>query len=130
MQNIFDEIGRSTIQEIVNLFYEKVEKDPILRPLYRDDLTEPKHHLIIYLVQVFGGPQEYREERGKPKLKFRHVPFTIGQKERDRWMTLMTNAVKSSKVHQFPDIESEILEFFDRLSTQLINDTLFTVQAK
>ena len=75
-------------------FYERVEHDPILRPMYPDaDLAAAQRRLRLFLMQYWGGPQTYSEERGHPRLRMRHNDFVIGAAERDRWLSLMHDAM-------------------------------------
>jgi hemoglobin len=91
---IFDAVGgAATFEALVDAFYAGVESDPLLRPLYPEDLAGPRRHLTLFLMQYFGGPDTYSQERGHPQLRGRHQRFSIGQAERDAWMRHMTAAL-------------------------------------
>jgi hemoglobin len=91
---LFDRVGgEQFFFDLIDSFYLGVGGDPLLRPLYPDDLTEPKHHLALFLVQYWGGPSTYNETRGHPRLRMRHAPFIIGPAERDAWLRHMNAAV-------------------------------------
>ncbi len=47
----------------------------------------------MFLVQYWGGPRTYSEQRGHPRLRMRHAPFPIGSRERDAWLRHMRAAV-------------------------------------
>ncbi|MBV9120025.1 MAG: globin [Chloroflexi bacterium] len=85
--------GSATFERLVDAFYQGVEQDPILRPLYPDDLDGPRRRLTLFLMQFFGGPTTYSNERGHPQLRARHLPFTIGTSERDAWLRHMYAAL-------------------------------------
>lgn len=88
--------GEAVITKIVDAFYAGVATDPILRPLYPDeDLGDANWRLRMFLVQYWGGPSTYSEERGHPRLRMRHVPFRITTVERDAWLGHMTAAIES-----------------------------------
>lgn len=87
--------GDGFFVELVERFYAGVAEEPLLRPMYPEDLTEPKRHLAGFLIQLFGGSQAYSAERGHPRLRMRHVPFTIGPAERDAWYRNMIGALNS-----------------------------------
>jgi len=118
--SLFEAVGGApTFERIVERFYEGVATDPVLRPMYPADLTAGKRHLALFLMQYFGGPTTYSQERGHPRLRMRHVPFTIGQAERDAWMQHMTTAVDAEN---FPEpVHSAFMEYFNRAATFLIN---------
>jgi hemoglobin len=120
VETVFDRVGgQPFFDQLVERFYEGVEGDPLLRPLYPDDLVEPKRHLALFLGQYWGGPAAYNLERGHPRLRLRHAPFAIGLAERDAWLAHMTEAVRSSGVAH--DVEQELLTYFDAASRSLIN---------
>lgn len=113
--------GERFFRELVDRFYDGVANDPVLRPLYPEDLTAPKDHLRLFLVQYWGGPRTYGDERGHPRLRMRHAPFAIGLAERDAWLTHMESAVHTGALA--PGDEAEMLDYFRSAATQLINTT-------
>src|SRR4030081_86690 len=88
--------GEAVFTSLVERFYAGVATAPVLRPLYPEDLEPPKRHLALFLMQYWGGPRTYSEERGHPRLRMRHFPFRIGQLERDAWLSHMGTAVETS----------------------------------
>jgi hemoglobin len=111
--------GRPWFVALVGRFYATVEVDPVLRPLYPDDLTDPREHLTGFLVQYWGGPTTYSEERGHPRLRMRHARFAIGGPERDAWYRAMAAAVVAGGLA--PDDEAAFLTYFDMAATSLVN---------
>jgi hemoglobin len=111
--------GMEFFETLTQRFYEAVAGDDVLRPLYPDDLEAPRRHLCLFLVQFWGGPRTYDEERGNPRLRARHFPFKIGQEERDHWLQHMTAAVKEA--HLSPLEEAQVLGYFAAASTHMIN---------
>ena len=81
--------GQGFFDRLVDGFYEAVERDESLRALYPPDLTESKRHLTLFLVQYWGGPTTYMQERGHPRLRMRHAPFRITKEARDAWIAAM-----------------------------------------
>ncbi len=111
--------GAPTFERLVEAFYSGVAEDPVLRPLYPEDLEGPKRRLTLFLIQYFGGPTTYSDERGHPALRMRHMPFAIGQKERDAWMKHMSAAVQTLDV---PELAREQFRgYFEGAATFLIN---------
>jgi hemoglobin len=94
-RTLFDAAGGMPFFErLVGHFYEGVEKDEILRPLYPEaDLAGARHRLTLFLAQYWGGPRTYDEERGHPRLRMRHAPFPIGAAQRDAWLSRMASAI-------------------------------------
>src|SRR4051794_34277396 len=88
--SVYDAVGgRPFFVDLVDGFYAGVSTDVLLRPMYPEDLTEPRRHLAGFLTQYWGGPAAYSEERGHPRLRMRHAPFVIGEAERDAWLRHM-----------------------------------------
>jgi hemoglobin len=111
--------GEAFFEGLVDRFYAGVQTDPVLRPLYPEDLSAPNEHLRLFLVQYWGGPRVYQEQRGHPRLRIRHAPFAIGRAERDAWLRLMLSSLAEAGID--PDDEAEMAEYFRSAATQLIN---------
>ena len=97
--SLYDQVGGMPFFEhLVERFYEGVQGDPVLRPLYpeHEDFAGPRRRLALFLVQYWGGPTTYLQERGHPRLRARHYPFSIGDLERDRWLAHMRAAIDAS----------------------------------
>jgi hemoglobin len=104
---------------LVEEFYRGVENDQLLRPLYPADLTAAKEHLALFLIQRFGGPGTYGEQRGHPRLRMRHMPFKIGAAESDAWLRHMNAAIDAVPVFQpYHDL---IQSYFASSAAFLIN---------
>jgi hemoglobin len=111
--------GEPFFTVLIERFYEGVATDPLLRPMYPDDLTESKAHLALFLMQYWGGPRDYSDLRGHPRLRMRHAPFSIGSAEADAWLRHMTRAVESAAME--PADREELLEYLAMAAQSLIN---------
>ena len=101
-QTFFDAVGgQEFFVKLVDGFYEGIEADEVLRPMYVDqDLTEAKRHLMLFLQQYWGGPNTYQEERGHPRLRMRHYPFAVNDDARDRWLQHMQASLSKMEMDQ------------------------------
>jgi hemoglobin len=115
--------GQPFFVDLVDRFYLGVAGDPLLRPLYPDDLVESSRHLALFLMQYWGGPGTYGEERGHPRLRMRHVPFVIGPAERDAWLRHMLGALleleASSRITAADALE--LRDYLDMAANSLVN---------
>jgi hemoglobin len=111
--------GQVFFDDLVERFYARVERDPVLRPLYPVDLEPSKRHLALFLGQYWGGPTTYSEQRGHPMLRRRHFPFAIGRAERDAWFEHMSAAVRESGLDD--EVAEHLVEYFESASIHLIN---------
>jgi hemoglobin len=99
--------GEDTFRRLVGRFYEGVRDDPVLRPLYpEDDLEAAEERLRLFLMQYWGGPGTYSQERGHPRLRMRHAGFAIGVEARDAWLANMRTALDSL---QLPPAYEQVL---------------------
>lgn len=128
---LYERVGGSAFFErLVDAFYDGVAVDPVLLPLYPEapDLVGARHRLTGFLVQYWGGPATYSDERGHPRLRMRHLPFHIGAAERDHWLTHMAAAVE--RVADDPDVAAELLGYFVPAAEHLRNDTGLPISSR
>jgi hemoglobin len=93
--------GEETFRRLVAHFYRGVAADPLLRPLYPgEDLASAEERLRLFLIQYWGGPPTYSEQRGHPALRMRHARFAIGPAQRDAWLRHMNAAIDSLALPQ------------------------------
>jgi hemoglobin len=105
---------------LVDHFYDAVALDLVLRPLYpEEDLGPARLRLRGFLVQYWGGPTTYSDERGHPRLRMRHAPFVIGERERDHWLMHMRAAVDASAPGD--EERAELLDYFEMAAEAMRN---------
>ncbi|MED3647317.1 globin [Halalkalibacterium halodurans] len=93
-RTVYERIGGDkTVSALVDAFYTNVAGDPILAPLFPNDLTETKRKQQQFLTQFLGGPSLYTEEHGHPMLRARHLPFPITPRRAKAWLTCMERAM-------------------------------------
>jgi hemoglobin len=117
---VYEQVGgMETFRRLANAFYTRVEADAFLRPMFMRDMQEAREHLALFLGQFFGGPQTYSESRGHPRLRMRHLPFRIGQAERDAWLGHMLAAIDAIGIAE--PARTTMRRYFEDTSTFLIN---------
>lgn len=125
LPTLFDEVGgMPTFVRLARRFYDGVQGDEVLWPMYpQDDLEGAIWRLGHFLGQYFGGPTTYSQERGHPRLRMRHFPFHVNPDARDRWLRHMTAAVEELAAEGVvsPMNRVAMLEYFDRASTAMVN---------
>lgn len=125
---LYDTVGGTPFFErLVDAFYEGVATDEALAPLYPEypDFTGARHRLTLFLVQYWGGPTTYSDERGHPRLRMRHFPFKVGALERDRWLAHMLAAVERvcEGVPEGDRIAQQLVDYFVPAAQHLRNDS-------
>jgi hemoglobin len=94
--------GETGIRQLVDRFYDLMDTAPEaanVRALHATSLKASREKLHLYLSMWTGGPQTYVEQRGHPRLRMRHFPFSIGARERDEWLWCMDRALDE---HEMP----------------------------
>ena len=120
--SLFEQVGgEAFFVQLVDAFYEAVAEDETLRPMYPEDLEESKRHLTLFLIQYWGGPGTYQEERGHPRLRMRHAPFRITKSARDAWLVAMNAALVSVRDQLSDEQFAEMTSYFDMAASQLRN---------
>lgn len=117
----YDEIGgHETVARIVEVFYEEVAEDPLLRPLYPDeDLAPAAARLTMFLVQYWGGPTTYSAQRGHPRLRIRHAPFAVTEEARDRWLQHFRAGLDAAALT--PEQDARFWEYVTHAANFLVN---------
>jgi hemoglobin len=119
-ETLFAAVGEETFRRLVAGFYRRVAADPVLRPLYPDeDLAAAEERLRLFLIQYWGGPATYSEQRGHPRLRRRHAPFAVGAAQRDAWLRNMRAAL--DEVGMDPQHEAAVWEHLHRAAFMLQN---------
>lgn len=119
--SLYDNVGGAeTFRRLVARFYAGVAADPVLRPLYPEpDLAGAEERLRMFLVQYWGGPRDYSERRGHPRLRMRHAPFRVTPEARDHWLAHMRTAVDSLGLE--PAAEQELWGYLVMAADSLVN---------
>lgn len=88
--------GEQGLRDLVDRFYDLMDQLPeakTVRDLHANDLTMSRDKLFKFLSGFFGGPPLYTQQYGHPMLRKRHLPFRIGEAERDQWLLCMSQAI-------------------------------------
>ncbi|KAA0022890.1 globin [Antrihabitans cavernicola] len=118
--------GAETFRRLVSRFYEEVEHDEIVRPLYpEEDLGPAERRFRMFLEQYWGGPRTYSEERGHPRLRMRHQPFRIGPLERDAWLRCMHVAIASIDAQTLDEQHRRALTDYMEMAAQSMVNSPF-----
>lgn len=98
---IFEAIGGfEPIDRIITALYKRIGQHEELLPIFPEDLEESAHKQRLFLTQFFGGPELYKEERGNPMLRRRHLPFEITPERKDAWLECMNGALEEAEIQE------------------------------
>ena len=93
--------GDTRVRELVDRFYDLMALEPAyreLRAVHGSTLESAREKLYLFLSGWLGGPPLYTDRFGHPMLRARHLPFSIGEVERDQWMACMVQAMEEVDV--------------------------------
>ena len=119
---LYDAVGGDDFfVQLVDRFYDNVEADAALLALYPDqhDLAGARERFRLFLIQYWGGPTTYSDERGHPRLRMRHAPFVIDPEGRDRWLAAMRSAIDVMDVD--PAIDAALWGYFTNAAEAMRN---------
>jgi hemoglobin len=117
----YEEIGgEETIRAIVHRFYEGVATDEVLRPMYpEEDLGPAEDRFALFLMQYWGGPTEYSDTRGHPRLRMRHAPFAVTPAAAGRWLVHFRAAL--DQVGLTPEQDARFWDYVTHAAQFMVN---------
>ncbi|GAA2087896.1 globin [Aeromicrobium tamlense] len=112
--------GRATIELIVDVFYQGVAQDEVLKPMYpEEDLGPAAERLTMFLEQYWGGPTEYSQRRGHPRLRMRHAPYAVTEDARDRWLKHFREGLDAARLD--PEHDAQFWAYAQHAANFMIN---------
>lgn len=114
--------GEQSLRELVDRFYDYMETLPearTIRTLHPKDLRSAREKLFMFLSGWLGGPDRYIAAFGHPRLRARHLPFSIGAEERDQWMMCMEKALAETNIDNA--FREQLVSALQQTATFMIN---------
>ncbi|MDP2787029.1 MAG: group II truncated hemoglobin [Pseudomonadota bacterium] len=114
--------GETKVRELVDRFYDHMDALPEtygIRKLHAEDLSGSRQKLFDFLSGWLGGPPLYTDKHGDPVLRRRHLPFAIGDSERDQWMHCMQLAL--DEIVADDTLKSELYKAFMKVADHMRN---------
>lgn len=100
--------GAPAVRDLVEKFYPKVQADPLLSPLFPEDIQPVIEKQYLFLTQFFGGPPLYSERYGHPMMRGRHLPFPVTPSRARAWLSCMSEALKETGLSE--PVRAAVLE--------------------
>lgn len=122
-QSLYEHLGDDVFQALVAGFYARVKEDDLIGPMYPDDDWDgAEWRLKAFLTQYWGGPRDYSEQRGHPRLRMRHQPFPITRDAALRWLDIMEASMADIPADKLPDeARAALLDHMQRVAGMVIN---------
>jgi hemoglobin len=119
----YERIGGETgVRKLCHTFYTIMCETPqteVIRGLHPQNIQISEDKLFMFLSGWLGGPSLYIEKYGHPRLRARHLPFSIGIEERDQWLYCMAQALKTMDLD--PLFTEQLMSSFDQTADFMRN---------
>lgn len=119
METIYEHLGAENLELLVNNFYELVQQDETISPLFKTDIEIVKQKQYMFLTQFLGGPRLYSEQYGHPRMRMRHLPHKIDEKAMMAWLQCMSQAIESLPIEE--KLKVTLFNCFPRLAMHMVN---------
>ncbi|MDP9727404.1 globin [Alicyclobacillus tolerans] len=120
VKSIYEAIGgQNTIANLVDIFYTKVQKNELLRPLFPEDIKPVRDKQLMFLTQFFGGPSLYTNMYGHPMLRAKHLAHPITQAHASEWIRCMEESLNQIGIDH--SVQEFMLERLRLTAQHMIN---------
>ncbi|MEX1192850.1 MAG: globin [Brumimicrobium sp.] len=118
-KTLYELLGKKVISQLVDAFYARVYRHPVLIPLFQNEIEEVKDKQFCFLSQFLGGPQLYNEKYGHPRMRMRHMPHRIDEKAMEAWLSCMKDAISTLDIE--PKLAEALYNCFPPLARHMVN---------
>ena len=121
-KEIYARMGEANLFRLCRDFYAEIEKSP-LRPMFSADLPEASKNLAAFFVGLCGGPPLFRQRRGEPMMRARHLPFAIDEAARRTWLDCFFKVLEhADRDYAFPaEHLPGFKQFLEEFSAWMVN---------
>ena len=107
--------GRPALERLINAFYDRVDTDELLSPLFPGGVSEEhRTHVIAWWSEVFGGPRTYSEALGGyERMVSKHRGLEITPEQRFRFASLMSLAADDAGLPDDPEFRSALVAYVE-----------------
>lgn len=120
MENtIYQKLGANNLQLLVNHFYDLVQQNEVLSPLFKDDFEIIRKKQFMFLSQFLGGPQLYTIAFGHPRMRMRHLPHKITEEAKNGWLKCMKRAINQLDIDE--QFKETLYNCFPQVAQHMVN---------
>ena len=120
MENtIYQKLGAENLQLLVDSFYDLVQDNEVLSPLFNGDFNSIRKKQFMFLSQFFGGPQLYTISFGHPRMRIRHAPHKITSEGKDEWLKCMKEAIGQLDIEE--EFKVVLYNCFPKVAQHMVN---------
>jgi hemoglobin len=98
--------GNETLEKLTKVFYDKVLRDDLLQPVFKNMSAVHSKHVAHFIAEVFGGPQLYTQgdDGSHAKMVAHHVGKLLTEEQRQRWIALLLQSVDELETGRRPGV--------------------------
>lgn len=119
IRTLYDQLGDDNLMKLVTYFYDLVQENPVISPLFKDDFNRIRDKQFCFLSQFLGGPPRYNEKYGHPRMRMRHLPHPIDEKAKEEWLKCMKEAIQSLEISE--DLKTTLYNCFPAVAQHMVN---------
>ncbi len=106
--------GYDALRRLTEVFYDRVLRDDLLEPRFRNMGPQHREHVAIWLSEVFGGPSRYTDELGGyPAMLGHHLGLALTEEERSRWAFLIAASADEAGLPGDPEFRSAFVAYIE-----------------
>lgn len=106
--------GAEALGRLTTIFYDKVRRDPVLEPVFRNMSDDHPEHVAAFIGEVFGGPKAYSEAHGGHReMVMHHVGRRLTEEQRRRWIALLVEAADEAGLPDDPEFRSAFMAYIE-----------------
>ena len=118
-ETIYEMLGEDNLRIMVDRFYDLVQENEVISPLFNGDFETIRQKQFMFLTQFFGGPGLYTAEFGHPKMRMRHLPHAITVEAKEEWLKCMKQAVYSLSIDD--NLKDAVYNSFPAIAQHMVN---------
>jgi hemoglobin len=107
--------GNEALEKLTKLFYEKVFKDELLYPVFKNMSPAHSKHVAHFIGEVFGGPTTYSDQDAGSHYKMiqHHIGKMLDEPKRKRWMDLLLQSADEIGLADDPEFRSALVGYLE-----------------
>ena len=118
-KTIYQRLGADNLQLLVDRFYDLVQENEVIAPLFKDDFETIKKKQFMFLSQFLGGPQLYSIAFGHPRMRMRHLPHKITDQSKEEWLKCMKEAINQLDIDD--EFKITLYDCFPKVAQHMVN---------
>ena len=107
--------GNELLEKLTQVFYDKVLKDQLLFPIFKNMSRDHTKHVAHFIGEVFGGPKLYSEkdQGSHHKMVAHHLGKRLTEQQRQRWITLLLQSCDEIGLADDPEFRSALVAYLE-----------------